>query len=105
MSLEKKLDLIYTTVQSMEQATTLANDIVKNKLAACVNIIPNGISVYAWQNKVEQQTECYLLCKSTPTMSLALVEWLQTNHPYDTAAIIKFNTETADDFFNYINSK
>jgi len=52
--------LIYSTTDSLKEARTIGNELVKNKIAACVNIIPNVESIYNWQNELHQDSE-YLL--------------------------------------------
>lgn len=46
--------LIYSTTDSREEDRTIGKQLVKNKLAACVNIIPNVESIYNWQNELQQ---------------------------------------------------
>ena len=56
--------LIYSTTDSREEARTIGNELVKNKLAACVNIIPNVESIYNWQNELHQDSEFLLIIKT-----------------------------------------
>lgn len=45
--------VVLCTCPDEKSARSLANAIVNEKLAACVNIIPNVTSVYMWQEKLE----------------------------------------------------
>ncbi|MEO2185017.1 MAG: divalent-cation tolerance protein CutA, partial [bacterium] len=56
--------LIYSTTDSLKEARTIGNELVKNKLAACVNIIPNVESIYNWQNELHQDSEFLLMIKT-----------------------------------------
>ena len=56
--------LIYSTTDSREEAITIGKQLVKNKLAACVNIIPNVESIYNWQNELQQDSEFLLIIKT-----------------------------------------
>ena len=51
--------LILSTVGKKEDAQTIANHLVSNRTAACVNFIPNLESVYKWENKLCQENEFF----------------------------------------------
>ena len=53
------------TVPSKEVGRTIASELVKNGLAACVNIIPAVESIYVWEGKVENDAESLLIIKTT----------------------------------------
>ena len=45
----QKLSIVYTTIATLQEAETLAEQAVTQKYAACVNIIPGALSVYEWE--------------------------------------------------------
>lgn len=98
-----KMIMVYTTVDSLIDAERLARKAVSEKVAVCVNIIPQGRSIYIWNNAVDQNNECYLWFKTTVDLQDTLIQWIDKNHPYDTPAIIKIEAETVDSFFAYMN--
>lgn len=59
----------------------LASQMVAQRLAACVNVIPAMQSIYCWQQKVEQSEECQLLIKSHRELSEPLRLFLREHHP------------------------
>lgn len=97
-----KISILYTTVGTEKEAEQLANLALLNKVAVCVNIIPNGKSIYLWNNNIEQSTECYLIFKTTLETIDELEQLIIKNHPYQTPAILKFNPDTSENFFHYI---
>jgi len=57
--------LVLTTCGSEEEAERIAQYLVENRLAACVNVIPQIKSIYRWQDKVESAREWLLVVKTT----------------------------------------
>jgi len=80
--------LVITTCPNMESAESLAAMLVEERLAACVNILPAGRSVYEWQGKVEREAEHVLLIKSRRDRLPALEARLQEHHPYELPELI-----------------
>jgi periplasmic divalent cation tolerance protein len=62
--------------------------LVKNKLAACCNIIPGLISIYEWEGKVCNDSEQLLMIKSTKDALQQLTSMVQTEHSYDECEVI-----------------
>lgn len=56
--------IIYITCPSVEEARTIAKALVEERLAACVTIIPEIISTYRWENKVQEYSESKLMVKT-----------------------------------------
>lgn len=77
-----------TTCASEAQARMLARILVSDRLAACVNIIPKVTSIYEWQNKIHEDTECLLVIKTTQPQIEALKRVLIENHDYDLPELI-----------------
>ena len=64
-------------------AETIADRLVADRLAACVNLLPGLRSVYRWQGKVEAAAEVLLLVKTSAEAYPALQERLRQLHPYE----------------------
>ena len=45
---------VYTTFASIDNAKTFGRRIVEERLGACVNIIPNIVSIYRWKEIIEE---------------------------------------------------
>jgi periplasmic divalent cation tolerance protein len=80
--------VVLTTVGSGFDARTLAEQLVEERLAACVNIFPHVYSVYRWQGRVEQDEEQFLLIKTAADRLDALQEKLLRVHPYETPEFV-----------------
>ncbi len=75
--------IVLTTVGATFDAAGMARQLVDERLAACVNIIPQLRSIYRWQGKVEDDAEQLLLIKTTAERLDALREALFKRHPYE----------------------
>ena len=53
-----KIYFIYVTFGNLKEAKRMGKQLVKNKLAACTNIIPTIYSTYVWKNKTMMDKEC-----------------------------------------------
>lgn len=82
------------TCPSQEVAHRLAKILVESNLAACVNIIPTMISIYAWQGQLEEEPECLLLIKTLESHYEALEASIETEHPYECPEIMAFPIST-----------
>jgi len=75
--------IVLTTVGTAFDVAVLARELVEQRLAACVNIIPRIESIYRWQGRIETDAEQLLLIKTTAERVEALRERLTARHPYE----------------------
>ncbi|MGS0675719.1 divalent-cation tolerance protein CutA [Shewanella sp. 0m-4] len=80
--------LVITSCPSEEQAKTLARELVKNKLAACVQISQGITSVYEWQGDLCEEQEFSLQIKCLAQHYSAIEHTLSKLHPYDVPELI-----------------
>lgn len=102
--MSNKVSVIYTTIDSEEKATDLAKRALTEKVATCVNMIPQGKSIYIWDEKIAESQEWYLIFKTSPERLDSLEKWLQKHHPYEVAAILKLTVDSSKAFASYISS-
>ncbi len=69
-------------------AKALAETLVRERLAACVNLLPGVTSVYRWQGRMESATEVMMVAKTTRSALAALENRLATLHPYEVPEIV-----------------
>jgi periplasmic divalent cation tolerance protein len=75
--------IVLTTLPAEGDAERFASQLVEDRLAACVNILPAVRSVYRWKNAVERADERQLVIKTTRARVTALEARLRKLHPYD----------------------
>ncbi len=54
---------MYTSAPNIEEAKNIANTLVRGKIAACVNIVPQVVSVFEWDGKIDNSDEILLMIK------------------------------------------
>lgn len=80
--------LIFCTCPDQRTAEDIADHLVDESLAACVNIVPGITSVFQWQGKRESSTEWLLLIKTRDEVYSRLEKRITDLHPYELPEII-----------------
>ena len=86
--------LALSTCPDSDTAERIAQALVGERLAACVNILPGAVSLYRWQGNIERDSECVLLIKTGRERFVALRERLRQLHPYELPELIAVPIET-----------
>jgi periplasmic divalent cation tolerance protein len=81
--MEKSYLLVLTTLGARDDAHKLAATLVEERLAACVNILPEMDSTYRWKGAVESERERQFIIKTTSDRLAALQARLHELHPYE----------------------
>lgn len=85
--------IIISTFPDKKTITKIANQLVKKKLTACVNITKIS-SVYSWKGKIENQSEYLALFKTSKKNQSILKKELKKLHPYDVPEIAEINIDS-----------
>ncbi len=96
-----KFGLVLVTVSLDKEAQKIAEILVKEKLAACVNIIPTVKSYFNWRNKFYNEKEALLLIKTKTVLFDKLTDRILKLHSYQTPEIVLL--PIGKGFKNYLN--
>jgi len=80
--------VVLITTTSQEEARNIAQLLVSQKKAACVNIIPAVDSLFWWKGKLESARESLLVVKTKTSLFLEIVEMVKRVHSYEVPEII-----------------
>lgn len=97
MNTNASLIVVWTTVESTDQADQLAKTLVGESLAACVQIEGPITSHYRWAGQLQSATEFRLAIKSSMAAWPRLKERLANLHPYDEPEILMTVVDDASD--------
>jgi len=75
--------LLFSTFPSRVEAERIAEIVLAERLAACVNVLAPCLSIYRWQGAVERGEEVPALFKTTPQLAEQLRDRIEALHPYD----------------------
>lgn len=84
----EKYCVMLTTTGSQEEADRLAELLVTQRLAACVQITSID-SWYAWEGRVTHEPECLLLIKTRADLYPEVEAAVLANHSYELPEIVQ----------------
>ena len=96
--------IVFVTCESKEQAETIAQAVVSDKLAACVNVLPGIRSCYVWEGKLTWSSELLLLIKTTRGRFEQLKSKIRELHSYAVPEIVGVTIDEAfDKYIDWID--
>jgi periplasmic divalent cation tolerance protein len=91
-----KETLILCTADTTELAQKMARALVEENKAACVNIIPGMRSIYRWEGRICDESECLLVIKTTDDRFEAVRSRIRELHSYQVPEIIAVPVTAGD---------
>ena len=85
--------LVLVTAPNEDEARRIANALVEERLAACVNMVGAIESVYRWEGQVTTDREALLIIKTTDDRYEDLEKRVKELHSYSTPEVIAFKIE------------
>ncbi|CAF0703579.1 divalent-cation tolerance protein CutA [Candidatus Methylacidithermus pantelleriae] len=93
--------LVSVTTENVEQARRIAQVLVEERLAACVQVVPQIHSVYRWKGKAEEAGESLLLIKSSQELWESLQKRIRELHSYECPEVVALPVYAAE--ASYLN--
>jgi len=89
--------IVFVTASSNDEATSIADALVSDRLAACVNIVSSIQSVYRWEGKITSDQESLMIIKTTEERYSQLERRVKELHSYSTPEVIAIKIETGSE--------
>ena len=103
---DKMMALIYITTNDQEEAINIGEIIVKERLAACSNIISNMKSIYWWEGNLEKDDEAILILKTLEKNVDKIIKRVKEIHSYDNPCIIALPVlNVSDSYLQWIKEE
>ncbi len=80
--------IINCTTSSKVNAMEISEYLIESKLAACVNIVPNIVSVYKWEGKVVEGQEFLMIIKTKESLFKQVEKAISERHEYALPEIV-----------------
>ena len=82
------IHLIYITAGNMDEARTIAKQLVSLRLVACVNILNNIESFYWWEGEIQDEKEVVLIAKTKEHLVPELIDKVKSIHSYSCPCVV-----------------
>ena len=80
--------LVFCTFPDLDPARRIGGQVVEERLAACINLLPGVESIYRWKDQVESAGEVLGILKTSSAALPALETRLTNLHPYEVPEVI-----------------
>lgn len=84
----KNIIVLHTTVENIDDARKIAQELLDLKLIACAQIDGPLESMYRWKNSIQTEKEYRLSVKSTDALSSQVIDKMKALHPYEVPEIV-----------------
>jgi periplasmic divalent cation tolerance protein len=97
--------IIFTTTPDEAEAESLAKQLIEQKLAACVQVLPKMKSFYFWKDELQIDSEHLVLIKTTVEKFAEVESFIKANHTYEVPEIISVQTDKVSrDYLNWLEN-
>jgi periplasmic divalent cation tolerance protein len=79
---------VYMTAKHVSEARKLGRALLKDRLAACVNILGPIESMYRWKGVLRNEKEVALIAKTTARNLDALIRRVRSLHSYEVPCVV-----------------
>ena len=87
--MDSKYMIVFVTAPTGDDGCAIARALVREKLAACVNVMTPVISMYTWEGEINRDEEMLLIVKSRVDLfERDLIPAVKAVHPYNVPEII-----------------
>ncbi len=95
--------IIFCTVPSKDVGIKIGHILVKERLAACANIVGGLTSIYEWKDEICEDAECLMIIKSRKELFDDIKKKIVDNHPYELPEIVSAPIEAGlEPYLNWI---
>jgi periplasmic divalent cation tolerance protein len=91
--------IVLTTWPAKNDPAALARTLVGERLAACVNVLPEMQSTYRWKGNIEVDAERQIVIKTTEARLTELEARVRALHPYEVPEFLMVPVASGSDSY------
>lgn len=80
--------VVFVTASAEEEAHRIAELLLNQRKASCINIVPRVDSLFWWQGKLDSARESLLIIKTAASLLPEIIELVKSVHSYEVPEII-----------------
>jgi periplasmic divalent cation tolerance protein len=101
----EKIVQIQWTASSLEEARSIAKELVEKRWVACANLMSNIESFYIWQGKMETSHEVKVLLKTRASLFSKVLDFIKKKGSYQVPEVSEIVFEKGNsDYFDWVIS-
>lgn len=94
---------LYVTAANADEAKTIGEALVRERLVACANILAPIASIYWWQGKIQHDSEAVLVAKTRADLVERVIARVKALHSYTVPCVVSLAIEQGNpDFLHWI---
>lgn len=93
--------VVLSTFKDKDEARRVSKELIKDKLAACINLIDKVESIYEWEGDVEESSETLAVIKTKTEKFEDLRKKIKELHSYEVPEIVALEVKKGD--FDYLD--
>ncbi len=91
--------MIYVPCPSRDLALKMGRTLIEERLVACVQVLGEVSSLYHWEGRIQEDTECLLLAKTDSATWPRAQSRIQELHPYDVPCIAAYAAQDVNESY------
>lgn len=97
--------LCYIPCANISEAKNIAKKLVEEKVVACANILPEMISIYEWNENIEESNEVLLLLKISVDLFENVKNRVVELHSYKCPCVLRFDIQDGNaEYLQWLSS-
>jgi periplasmic divalent cation tolerance protein len=97
--------IIFTATPNEAEAENLAKQLIEQKLAACVQVLPKMKSFYFWKDELQIDSEHLVLIKTIDEKYAEVESFIKANTGYEVPEIISVKSDNVSaDYLNWLEN-
>ncbi len=98
--------VVLITTATEEEAHSIAELLLNQRKAACINIVPRVDSLFWWQGKLDSEQESLLIVKARASLLPEIIEMVKRAHSYEIPEIIALPIISGnEDYLKWMDSE